>query len=140
MVRVHADLRRQIKCHGKTCGALGKKIFVALVRFFRVAHAGVLAHGPKAAAIHGGLHAAGKRKVTRITHVPVIAPALKVSRRIQRVWIDRFDLTGFSGEFEVFRHHELHESLTMLNVKGFEGGASDKVLLYILPGCFLPEL
>ena len=38
---------------------MGEQIFVAAVGLLRVAHAGVLAHGPQTAAIHGGLDAAG---------------------------------------------------------------------------------
>ncbi len=60
-VGVHADLRRQIERHRKAGGPVRQQIFVAFVRLFRVPHAGVLAHGPESAAIHGGLDAAGER-------------------------------------------------------------------------------
>ena len=58
MIGVEADLRGQIKGNRESGRSIRQQIFVALVRFLGVAHAGVLAHGPEAAAVHGGLHAA----------------------------------------------------------------------------------
>ena len=60
MIGIQADLGGQIEGNRKARGAIRQQIFVALVGFLGVAHAGVLAHGPEPAAIHGGLHAAGE--------------------------------------------------------------------------------
>jgi hypothetical protein len=40
-------------------GAVREQVVVAAVGLLGGAHAGVLAHGPEAAAVHGGLDAAG---------------------------------------------------------------------------------
>src|SRR5262245_52775224 len=88
MVGVHADLRRQVECDGKSSCAMREKILVALVRFLSIAHTRVLAHGPEPATVHGGLHASGKRELARITRVAVIIPAFKIGRGIERLWVD----------------------------------------------------
>ena len=75
IVRIEADLRRQIKRHREPSRPIGEQIFVALVRLFGVAHAGVLAHGPEAAAVHRGLHAARVGKFAGVAHIAVIVPA-----------------------------------------------------------------
>ena len=71
VVGVVADLRGQIEGDGEPGGAVGEQIFVAAVGFFGVAHAGVLAHGPEAAAVHGGLDAAGVGILAGIAEVAV---------------------------------------------------------------------
>jgi len=81
-----------------------EKIFVALVRFLGVAHAGILAHCPQAAPIHGGLNAARKRKLSRITRIGLIVPAFKIGRSIERMRRDVFQLLGVAFEFCVLRH------------------------------------
>ena len=65
VVGVEADLRRQIEGHAQAGGAVAQQILVAAIGLFGVAHAGVLPHGPETSAIHGGLHAAGVRKLSR---------------------------------------------------------------------------
>ena len=59
MVGVVADLGGKIEGDGQAGRPLASRIFVAAVGFLGIAHAGVLAHGPEAAAVHGGLDAAG---------------------------------------------------------------------------------
>ena len=59
VVGVIADLGGEIEGYGEARGAVGEQEFVTAIGLFCVAHAGVLAHGPEAAAIHGGLDAAG---------------------------------------------------------------------------------
>ena len=60
VIRVVADLRGQVKGHRKAGLSLLEQVAVALVGFFGRGIAGILAHGPEAAAVHGGLHAAGE--------------------------------------------------------------------------------
>ena len=74
MVGVEADLGGQIEGDGETRGAVCQQIFVALIGFFGVAHAGILAHGPEAAAVHGGLHAAGVREIAGIAEIAIVVP------------------------------------------------------------------
>src|SRR5580700_4064476 len=66
MVRVHADLRRQVERDRKPRLTFAKQIAITLVRFGGRAEAGVLAHRPEAAAIHRGINAAGVRKFAGI--------------------------------------------------------------------------
>ena len=61
-VGVVADLRGQVEGDGKAGGSLVEEEFVTAVALFCIAHAGVLAHGPEASAVHGGLDAAGEGK------------------------------------------------------------------------------
>src|SRR5260370_15772250 len=58
MVGVHANLRGEIEGYGKAGLALAQEIAIALVGFEGGAEAGVLAHGPEAAAVHPGADAA----------------------------------------------------------------------------------
>src|SRR6266704_2090512 len=67
MIRIHADLRGEIEGDGEPGLSLAQKIAIALVGFDGGAEAGVLAHGPEAAAVHGGIDAAGERKFAGIT-------------------------------------------------------------------------
>ena len=59
MVGVHADLRGEIESNREAGLAFAEEIAIALVGFDGGAEAGVLAHGPEAAAVHGGVDAAG---------------------------------------------------------------------------------
>src|ERR1700730_17830138 len=68
MIGVHANLGGEIESHREARLALAEEIAIALVGFSGAAEAGVLAHGPKAAAVHGGVDAAGKRIPPRITN------------------------------------------------------------------------
>ena len=69
MVGVEPDLRGQVEGDRKAGGAVGEQVLVALVRLLGVAHAGVLAHGPEPAAVHGCLHAAGEGIFARIARL-----------------------------------------------------------------------
>jgi len=60
VVGVHADLRWQIESDREAGLAFAEEIAIALVGFDGGAEAGVLAHGPEAAAVHGGVDAAGE--------------------------------------------------------------------------------
>jgi hypothetical protein len=62
-VRVVADLGGEVEGHREAGGPVGEQEFVTAVGLFRVAHAGVLAHGPEAVAVHAGLDAAGEGEV-----------------------------------------------------------------------------
>ena len=85
MIGIHADLRGQIKRHGESRGPVGQQILVAFVRFLGVAHAGVLAHGPEASAVHGGLHAARKRIFAGISDLAFVVRAFEIGRSIERL-------------------------------------------------------
>ena len=60
VVAVVADLRRQVEGHAQPGLALAEQVLETLVGLSGRAIAGVLAHGPEAAAVHGRLHAAGE--------------------------------------------------------------------------------
>ena len=98
IVGVEPDLGRQVEGHAEPGGALAQQVLVAAVRLLGVAHAGVLAHGPQAAAIHGGLHAAGVGKLSGIAEVAVVIHALEIDGRVQRIDGDvRGGFLGFGG-------------------------------------------
>ena len=67
MVGIDAHLGGQIEGHRKSGGALREQIAVAPVAFFGGAEAGVLAHGPEAAAVHVAIDAAGVGKFAGLT-------------------------------------------------------------------------
>src|SRR5947199_6552884 len=69
MIRIVAHLRRQIESYGEAGGALREQVAVAPVAFLGGAEAGVLPHGPKAAAIHFAVDPAGVWEFTRLTQV-----------------------------------------------------------------------
>ncbi len=75
IVGIEADLGGQIEGDREAGGAVGEQVLVALVGFLGVAHAGVLAHGPKAAAVHGGLHAAREGKLAGVSDFAIVIPA-----------------------------------------------------------------
>ena len=85
MVGIEADLRGQIEGDRKSGGAVGQQILVAFVRFLGVAHAGVLAHGPQAAAVHGGLHAAGEGIFAGISDFAFVVGAFEIGGRVERI-------------------------------------------------------
>ncbi len=84
MVGIEADLRGQVEGNRKSGGAVGQQIFVAFVGFLGVAHAGVLAHGPEAAAVHGGLHAASEGIFAGIADVAFLVSAVQIGGCVQR--------------------------------------------------------
>ncbi len=59
-----------------------KQVLVALVGLLGIAHAGILAHGPEASTIHGGLDTAGVRKFAGISDIAIVIPTLKIGRYI----------------------------------------------------------
>jgi hypothetical protein len=79
LVGVVADLRRQIEGDRKALSPLLEKEFVTVVALFCVAHAGVLAHGPEPAAIHGGLNAAREGKFAGEAEVALGEKAVRSS-------------------------------------------------------------
>ena len=89
VVGVVADLRGQIEGHRESRGSVGEEEFVAAIGLFCVAHAGVLAHGPEASAIHGGLDAAREGVFAGIAEVAVgvEADGVRGRRRCRRVWV-----------------------------------------------------
>jgi len=69
MVGVHANLGGKIEGDGKTFDSLGEKVAIAFVGFGSAAESGVLAGGPQAAAIHGGIDAASEREFAGIAEI-----------------------------------------------------------------------
>ena len=59
VVGVHAELGGEVEGDGEAGGAACEEEAVAAVGFFGGGEAGVLAHGPAAGAVHGGVDAAG---------------------------------------------------------------------------------
>ena len=84
MIGVHADLRGQIERDGKPGLALFEQIAIAAIRFGGAAEAGILPHGPEAAAIHGGIDAARERKLSGVVQVALRVPAVQVVGRDNR--------------------------------------------------------
>ncbi len=66
MIGVDADLRGEIEGDGEASLAFAEEVAIALVGFDGAAEAGVLAHGPEAAAVHGGVDAAGIGEFARV--------------------------------------------------------------------------
>ena len=62
MVGIESHLGGQIEGDGEAGSALAQKIAIAAVALFGGAEAGILAHGPEAAAIHVRIDAAGVRE------------------------------------------------------------------------------
>src|SRR5215470_6466135 len=85
MIRVEADLRGEIERDGEAGLALAEEIAIALVGFDSGAKAGVLAHGPEAAAVHRRVNAAGKRKFAGIAQSGFGIPAGKILFGVQAV-------------------------------------------------------
>ena len=94
MIGVHADLRGEIESDGKAGLAFAEEIAIALVGFDGGAEAGVLAHGPEAAAVHGGVDAAGVGKFAGVADGRFWIRAGKIVLRVEA--IDR--KTGERGE------------------------------------------
>src|SRR4030042_100688 len=66
---IQAELGGEVKSDAQSRLPLGEKKAVALVGFLGRTEPGVLAHGPKAAAVHGRIDAAGEREFTGIAEV-----------------------------------------------------------------------
>src|ERR1700727_381862 len=85
MVGVHADLSGQVERNGQAFHTLSQKIAVTFVGFRRAAEPGVLAGGPQAAAIHGGIDAASKREFAGEAEIAFGVEAWRVLRGYARV-------------------------------------------------------
>ena len=83
MVGVHADLRGEIEGHREAGLALAQEVAVTLIGFGGAAETGVLAHGPEAAAIHGGVDAAGVGKFAGEAEGVVGIPVREIRIRIE---------------------------------------------------------
>ena len=108
MIGVQADLRGQIERYRKPGRPVCQQIFVALVRFLGVAHARILAHGPKAAAVHGGLHAASEGILAGIANFAFVVGTFEIGGGIERIYGDvgggfNFCGSGWAG-LQFFRH------------------------------------
>ena len=82
MVGIQSNLSWQVECYGKTRSAVCEQIFVAFVGFLSVSHAGVLAHCPKTATVHGGLNSAGEGILPGISNFFIGFAAIKIRRRV----------------------------------------------------------
>src|SRR3970282_480168 len=74
---------RQVDRDGKSCLPLAEQVAVALVGFFGGTEAGVLAHRPEPAAIHGRLDTPGKRVFAAEAQFTGGVEALHGVRRVQ---------------------------------------------------------
>ena len=69
VVRVQAELRRQVERHREPGRALREQVAVALVGLLRRGVAGVLAHRPRLLAVHLAVHAARVGELARLAEV-----------------------------------------------------------------------
>ena len=120
VVGIQANLRGQIEGDGEPGGSVGQQIFVALVGFLGVAHARVLAHGPEASAIHGGLHAAREWILAGVAHLPVVVPGFEIGRGVERADGD-VGLGFWVGGSEPARGLHFVDHDNAINHKGHEG-------------------
>ena len=87
VVRVIADLRREIKGDGQARLPLLQQIAVPLVGLLRCGKAGILPHRPEAPAVHGGLDSAGKRILPGVAK-PLLIAACRILRRVKPFYRD----------------------------------------------------
>ena len=87
VVRVVADLRRQVEGDREAGLPLVQKVSVSPVRLAGTGVAGILAHGPHPALVHVGLHATSVGVLTGIPDICVVAGfgLREVIRRIHRI-------------------------------------------------------
>src|SRR5450759_2625107 len=99
VVRVVADLRRQVEGYGESGLALLEQEPVPLVRFRRRAEPGVLAHRPQAAAVHVLVNATRERELARkrILGAPVLDRVHRPDRQATVV----FGIGHFRGPREL---------------------------------------
>jgi hypothetical protein len=69
MIGIVADLGRQVKGHGEAGLAVFQEVTVTPVRILSGPEPRILAHGPEAAPVHGGLDAAGVREFSGYVQV-----------------------------------------------------------------------
>src|SRR6202044_2613134 len=85
VVGVHADLGGEVEGDRESFHTLSQQIPVTLVRFRGAAEPGVLTGGPQAAAIHGGIYAAGKREFAGEAEIAFGVETRQVLRGYDRV-------------------------------------------------------
>src|SRR5664280_2963823 len=85
---IEPNLSRQVEGDAQSGSAIAQQVLVAAVRFFGIAHAGVLPHGPQPPAVHGGLHTAGIGELPRVAEIAVVIPTFEVSRSVKRMNAD----------------------------------------------------
>ena len=83
MVRIEANLSGKVECDREPGGAVGQQVLVAFVGLLGVAHAGVLAHGPQPAAVHGGLHAPGEGIIAGVSDFAFLVAGVQIGGRVQ---------------------------------------------------------
>ena len=83
VVRVVADLRRQVERDGEAVLALREEELEPLVRFLGGAEAGVLARRPEAAAVHRRMDAAGEGVLARVADVALVVAVIAVGRGVE---------------------------------------------------------
>ena len=83
VIGVVTHQRRQIKRDGKTCLPLRKQVTKARVRVLSRAEARELAHGPKLAAVHRGVNAAGVGRLAGEAEIAPCVPACKIPLRVK---------------------------------------------------------
>ena len=88
VIRIQADLRRQVESDVQARLAVGDEVFEALVGLGRIAKAGVLAHGPGLFAVHQAVDAARERVFTGQADHFVAAAFLYVLLGVKRVHLD----------------------------------------------------
>ena len=122
VIGIQADLGGQVEGDRKSGGAVGEQVFVAFVGFLGVAHAGVLAHGPKTASVHGGLDAAGVGIIARVSDVAVLVAGVEILRSVERPDRNVGGGLGIGGcvrlGFGSIRHYKKNKSV---NHEGHEG-------------------
>ena len=89
VVGVVAELGGQVEGDAEAGLALVQQELEALVRLFRRAVAGVLADAPQAAAVHGGLDAAGVGILAGEAHVAHVVHVRHVEGRVQAAGLGR---------------------------------------------------
>ena len=95
VVRIQADLGGQVEGHAQAGLPLLQQVAVAAVGFLGRAEAGVLAHGPELAAVHGRLHAAGVGVSAGIAQVFFIVEPLHVLGIVEALHRKRSGLEDF---------------------------------------------
>src|SRR5207248_4314041 len=84
-VRVVAHLRGEVESGRQPRLARGQEVAEALVRFLGGSEPGILAHGPEPTAVHGGLHAARVRILSRKAQLLLV---IAVARTVERLQLD----------------------------------------------------
>ena len=85
VVGVVADLGRQVEGDGEAGLSLLEQELVAAVGLLSVGEAGVLAHRPEPAAVHGGLDAPGVRVLAGVAKLLVVVPLGEVFGAVERL-------------------------------------------------------